>query len=155
MIQQDSPPNFNYGSGLCNNLHAASAKCLNDLNYDIFDGEESDSTECSYIEAIRFGTFDEKGNVAAAESGVTSWNAEVSIPQKIMLAFSIFACVCFVVYAGYLHHAMTNLLIKSLSHRELLPPSRHARRRTSTPGSRRGNRSLQEGDSDWQKSSMQ
>jgi hypothetical protein len=125
------------------------------MTYDLFDGEVSDSSECSFIETIRFGTYDDKGQVSFASANNGGWTSEVSVLQKIMLTFSIATCVVFVIYACYLHHAMTNLLIKSLSHRELLPPSRHKRR--ATPGvSNRGNRLLPEGvdnesaNGDWQ-----
>ena len=137
LLLQDSPPYFNYASALCNNLHATSAKCTNDLMYDLFDGEQDISSECSFIESLRFGTYDQVGQLSTSSNSIANWQSEVTLPQKVMLAVSFFFCVCFVIYACYLHHSMTNLLIKSLSHRELLPPSRHNKGRKS-PHSRRG-----------------
>jgi len=129
-------PYYDTNSALCNKLHSSSAKCSSNLLYDLFDGQADDSTECSFIESIRFGTYDEEGKLTSASSEM-SWNTEITTSQKVMLGVSVAFCVAFVVYSCYLHHAMTNLLIKSLSHRELLPPSRHHSSRRSRSGSRR------------------
>lgn len=115
-------------------VHYVSAKCTSDLMYDLFENEEDESSECTFIESIRFGAYDEDGNFASSSSSYSSgsWNAKVTIAQKALLGVSVGICVIFVIYACYLHHSMTNLLIKSLSHRELLPPSRGARGGRST-----------------------
>lgn len=141
---------------MCNKLHQQSAKCTSDLMYDLFDGHTDESSECSFIESIRFGTYDQYGNLAQYAGATRSWDSEVSTGQRIMLGISIGLCVFFIIYACYLHHAMTNLLIKSLSHRELLPPSRHNRRGrpsgrsvASTNGSRRGGGN--DDEPDWHK----
>lgn len=120
---------------MCNKIHEESAKCTNELQYDLFDGAADDETECSYIESLRFGTYDEYGQLSSSSASGT-WDAEITDPQKILLALAICACVSLVVYACYLHHSMTNLLIKSLSHRELLPPSRQNRRKSPGGASR-------------------
>jgi hypothetical protein len=98
------------------------------MAYDLFGGAESGSqhaTECSYIEALRFGTYNELGQLSTRNQD-GSLVEKVTPSQKVMLAIPIIICIVLVIYACYLHHAMTNLLIKSLSHRELLPPSRHS-----------------------------
>lgn len=133
---------------MCNKIHDVAADCTSNMVYDLFDGQQSDSTECSFIESIRFGTYDSSGEITVeatddAEEVVTNL-------QKLGLVASAFICSIFVVYACYLHHSMTNLLIKSLSHRELLPPSRH-NRRMRTPSRRRrskGSKSSRRGDDD-------
>ena len=149
----DAAPYYNTNSALCNKLHTTSAKCTSDLLYNLFDGEENDSTECSYIESMRFGTYDESGKLSSATNGVTWTSAEVSSSQKIMLSIAVAFCFTFIIYACYLHHAMTNLLIKSLSHRELLPPSRHSRHSSRRSQkqllSKNGNNS--DGSDDWEK----
>jgi hypothetical protein len=132
-------------------IHHTGAGCTTNMIYDLFDGQQSDSTECSFIESIRFGTYDSNGEIATeaaddAESVVTEL-------QIAGLVLSSFLCAVFVLYACYLHHSMTNLLIKSLSHRELLPPSRHSKRRSSSgkPKRRRsskGSKSSRRGDDD-------
>jgi len=129
---------------MCNKIHFAGAGCTSNVVYDLFDGQSSDSTECSFIESIRFGTYDSNGEIAVKASD----DAEevVTDLQKLGLVGSAFICAVFVVYACYLHHSMTNLLIKSLSHRELLPPSRHSRRRSPNHAPKgRGRRSRSKG----------
>lgn len=107
--------------------------------YDLFENQDDESSECSYIESIRFGAYDEYGNFASTSGSGSSWSSEVTIGQKTGLGVSIAVCVGFIIYACYLHHSMTNLLIKSLSHRELLPPSRPGSNRSR--GSSKGRRS--------------
>ena len=102
--------------------------------YDLFENEADQTAECNFIESIRFGAYDENGVVSSAASSGSSWDAEVTIGQKVALGISIGICVIFIIYACYLHHSMTNLLIKSLSHRELLPQSRKGR----SPSKQRG-----------------
>lgn len=142
----DEAPYYDTNSTLCNKLHFTSAKCTSDLLYNLFDGEESSATECSYIESIRMGTYDEEGKLSSASSGVV-WSTEVAPSQKAMLFFSIAFVSAFVVYSCYLHHSMTNLLIKSLSHRELLPPSRHRQTRRAQKSRNDSDGS----DNDWEK----
>jgi hypothetical protein len=114
---------------------------------DLFDGEEDDETECSFIESLRFGAYDETGQFMSSNVG-SSWSYTPTVGQKVMLGLSIALSVIFVIYSCYLHHAMTNLLIKSLSHRELLPPSRQRQRANLNP--RRGNRMKKiADDTDW------
>jgi hypothetical protein len=104
--------------------------------YDLFEKEEDESSECSFIESIRFGVYDKYGAFAATSS-IGAGTGEVSIGQLIALLVALVFCIMFIIYACYLHHSMTNLLIKSLSHRELLPPSRHKGSRASSKASSR------------------
>jgi len=121
--ESDYPP-YDAASVMCNELHYGSAKCTEDMSYDLFGDESDDSTECSYIESIRFGTYNAYGQLTGGSSdGSTA--EQITDTQKYVLIGAMALSVFFIVYACYLHHAMTNLLIKSLSHRELLPPSRH------------------------------
>lgn len=157
--ESNYPPTFNANSYMCNKIHYKGADCTNNMVYDLFDGSKSDSTECSFIESIRFGTYDAYGAISVeatddAEEVVTDL-------QKVGLIGSAFICAIFVVYACYLHHSMTNLLIKSLSHRELLPPSRHSkrrspsrpkRRRSGSKGSKGGRSRGDDEDDEWDRS---
>jgi hypothetical protein len=64
---QDQAPLNNANSVLCNNIHLDSAKCTNNLSYDLFDGKYStfDSSrewECAFIEGLRSGAYDENGH---------------------------------------------------------------------------------------------
>lgn len=130
-------------------VHYKSAKCVSGLEYNPFENggnDADDTTECAYIESIRTGTYDETGTITLRSFGFTS--EEITPGQKALLCLFVAMTVGLTIYACYLHHAMTNLLIKSLSHRELLPPSRHASRRSSP---RRSGRRLKKvgADSDW------
>ena len=98
----------------------------------------SDDKECSFIESLRIGTYDADGQLYNDSSfGVSR---KVTSTQKYLLAVSLVVCAILAVYSCYLHHAITNLLIKSLSHTDLLPPSRH-RRRSNSASRRKGRRS--------------
>jgi hypothetical protein len=134
---------------MCNYLHHDGARCTGNLKYDLFDGEADSDTECSFIESLRFGAYNENGQFASAYSGM-SWNEEPSIGQKVGLGLSVALCMFCIIYACYLHHAMTNLLIKSLSHRELLPPSRHKSRRGTPKGFRRRLQQVSADDDEWE-----
>lgn len=150
---ETSPPYFDKNAALCNKIHYTSAKCIADMAYNLFDGYQSSENECSYIESIRFGTYDETGKLSASTvtNGVT-WTTEISIDQKIMLIFSVSICIILVFSACYIHHSMTNLLIKSLSHRELLPPSRHrSHSKSRRPGSTRAGSARHNNEDDWER----
>lgn len=121
---------------MCNKVHRSSARCTNNLNYDIFGDSTVRSTECSFIESIRSGTYNSQGEVyvSSSELGFGASN-EVTDAQKAGLVMSIVLCCTLAMYACYLHHSITNLLIKSLSHSHLLPPSRHRNRSRKRSGS--------------------
>lgn len=145
---QDAGPYYDSNSNMCNTLHQSSAKCTSRLMNDLFDGEEDDDIECSFIESLRFGAYDEVGQFMTANTSGSGWSYQPTVGQKVILGLSIAMSVIFVIYSCYLHHAMTNLLIKSLSHRELLPPSRQRQRANLNP--RRGNRTKKVADDgDW------
>jgi len=135
-----SAPFYSSNSNMCNKVHRSSARCTNNLNYDIFGDSTDRSTECSFIESIRSGTYNSQGEVyvSSSELGFGASN-EVTDAQKAGLVISIVLCCALAMYACYLHHSITNLLIKSLSHSHLLPPSRHrnrSRRRSGSSSSR-------------------
>ena len=140
---QDEPPYFNSNSNLCNRVDVTSARCTLSLGSELFATNDtnvtfSDDTECAYIESLRVGTYDPEGQLYSETSfGVSR---KVTSTQKWLLSISLVVCAVLAVYSCYLHHAITNLLIKSLSHTDLLPPSRH-RRRSSSASRRKGRRS--------------
>jgi hypothetical protein len=122
-------------------MHDTGAQCTSNLQYDLFDDSStSDATECSFIESVRWGTYDEVGQLYV-DSTFYGASRAVTEPQKYGLALSLGVCALLAIYSCYLHHSITNLLIKSLSHTDLLPPSRHRRsNRTSRTSSSRGRR---------------
>jgi hypothetical protein len=141
-LTQDEPPYFNSNSNLCNRIDITSARCTLSLGTELFASNKtnvtySDATECAYIESLRIGTYDAEGQLYSDYTfGVSR---KVTSTQKWLLSVSVVVCVLLAIYSCYLHHAITNLLIKSLSHTDLLPPSRH-RRRSSSANRRKGRR---------------
>jgi hypothetical protein len=120
------------------------------MMYDLFQSEANKSTDCSYIASIRNGAYDEYGQFSSKSGGGSSWDASMTTAQGVVLGAAIAACVFFIIFACYLHHSMTNLLLKSLSHRELLPRNTRSRSRTSREGSN-SRRSAKVGDeADWE-----
>ena len=125
------------------------------MMYQVFDdNNDDDSLQCSFIESVRFGTYNEKGEIYVDSSlNGEKVKTEVTVAQKIGLALAGVVVLLLAVYSCYLHHSITNLLIKSLSHSHLLPPSRHrsrsknSKRRGSGSGSTRGRRKVD--DDDW------
>jgi len=139
--QSDEPPYFYANSNLCNRIDITSARCTSSLGEDLFASNDtnatvvSDETECSFIESLRIGTYDANGQLYNDNSlGISR---KVTNTQKMLLGVSVLVCIVLAIYSCYLHHAITNLLIKSLSHTDLLPPSRHRRRSRSNSASRR------------------
>jgi hypothetical protein len=98
----------------------------------------SDQTDCSFIQSVRSGTYDNDGQLYI--NSVFSNIRMVTDTQKVLLGVSLAICALLAFYACYLHHAITNLLIKSLSHTDLLPPSRFHRRRSNGSANRRRGR---------------
>lgn len=122
-------------------MHHDSAKCTSNLAYQVFDDHVDDTTECSFIESVRFGTYDTSGQFAT--DSMSKVKQTVTRGQLIALGVSVVVCVILAIYACYLHHAMTNLLIYSLSHSHLLPPSRHRSRQS------RGRTRQRDYEDDW------
>lgn len=104
--------------------------------------DENSQTECSFIESINFGTYDVNGAVSTTDSDF-GYNVQSQVTpfQKAFLVISIVACFALGVYSCYLHHSITNLLIKSLSHSTLLPPVKRRSRGGNSRSSSRGSRS--------------
>jgi hypothetical protein len=136
---QDDPPYYNAKHLMCNKVHKTSAMCTKQLMYQFdpnYDTSSNRATqECAFIESVRIGTYNQKGEIYV-ESSSYGGNGEkggvkmeVTPAQQAGLSISILLCVVLGVYSCYLHHSITNLLIKSLSHSHLLPPSRHRSRR--------------------------
>jgi len=138
--ESNLPPNFNASSNLCNRLDVESARCSSSTTSELFvnnyTDSSSDTEQCSFMESVRFGTYDADGQLYM-DSTLTGSNRKVTNNQKWILVVSMAICGILAIYSCYLHHAITNLLIKSLSHTDLLPPSKYRRRAASTGGNRR------------------
>jgi hypothetical protein len=143
---------------MCNRVHKGSAICTKQLMYQFdanYDASSSKaSQECSFIESVRVGTYNQKGEIYVDSSLYgENYKMEVTTAQQAGLAVSILVCVVLGVYSCFLHHSITNLLIKSLSHSHLLPPSRHRSRNRSRTG-RKQDVPRTDDDSDWDHSAV-
>lgn len=144
-------PYYDANSIMCNRVHKGSAMCTKQLMYQFdssYDTSSSKATqECSFIESVRLGTYNQKGEIYVDSSLYgENYKMEVTPAQQAGLAVSVLVCVLLGVYSCYLHHSITNLLIKSLSHSHLLPPSRHRSRNRS---GRKQDLAATEDDGDW------
>lgn len=136
------PPYLNSNANLCNRIDVESSRCTYRTTFDMFVSNDTDSTsdqtDCSFIQSVRSGTYDNDGQFFV--NSVFGNIRMVTDTQKALLGMSLAICALLAFYSCYLHHAITNLLIKSLSHTDLLPPSKFQRRRSNGSGNRRRGR---------------
>jgi hypothetical protein len=120
------------------------------MMYQVFDEDHDTSTECSFIESVLTGTYNEKGEIYVDSSLYGEHvKTEVTNAQQAGIAVAIILCVGLGIYSCYLHHSITNLLIKSLSHSHLLPPSRHRNRGQTRSGSNGRAEPIAKAEDDW------
>ena len=71
--------------------------------------------QCSFIESIRYGTYDKYGHIYVNMFQSSNQEAkEVTTGQKIMLGILSSVCIGLTAYSCMIHHKTTNLLLKSL-----------------------------------------
>jgi len=123
------PPFYNANNYFCNNVYKHSGRCDSYLTGDIGasgddDGDDDDQSNedgetseahCAFIESIRLGTYDDFGQIYVSNSQKSSLKAAVSGDQKASLILLGLVCGALAIYSCYLHHEITNLLLKSLS----------------------------------------
>ena len=135
-----------------------SGKCDSFLAYDLGDknygdddnandayyntDQNKEEIQCSFIESIRYGTYDAYGEIYVSNSQEINQKASVTLGQKFGLTFVSMICVSLAFYSCYLHHSMTNLLLKSLSS-GLMSKKKRSHRSSSSkrPTSRESRRS--------------
>jgi hypothetical protein len=145
--ESSQPPYFNANSNLCNRLDFDSARCTLSSSSELFSSNytSTDKEQCSFIDSVRYGTYDADGQLYVAST--VGRMRKVTNSQKWLMVLSMLVSGILAIYSCYLHHAITNLLIKSLSHTDLLPPSKYRRRASSKPRkARRGSRKLVDDD---------
>lgn len=139
--ESEGPPYFNANSNLCNRLDVESARCTSSTTNELFVNNSTTSNlgtqQCSFMDSVRYGTYDGDGKLSIDSSAGIR---KVTTNQKWLLVLSMLVCGVLAVYSCYLHHAITNMLIKSLSHTDLLPPSKYRRRANSSGVRRKGGR---------------
>ena len=151
-VKQSSGPYYDSNSNMCNRLHSTASSCTTNLQNVFNYSSYEDEAQCTYIEMLRKGAYDEEGRIYTARSIIR----QVTSGQKVGLVASLLLCALLAVYSCYLHHLITNLLVRSISHNELLPPSRASRRGGKGGGnsSRRASSSVvgndNDDDDDWQ-----
>jgi len=140
IILQDSAPYFNANANMCNRMYSSSAVCTSSLQTNVFGtNTTNEKAACSYIESLRYGNYDQEGRLYSRANRAVS--RHVTESEMWGLIFSLLICAILAVYSCYLHHTITNLFIRSLSHTDLLPPSRsrkssRSRRRSRSDGRR-------------------
>lgn len=107
-----------------------SAKCDSYLAYDLgsknynddayhsssaYSSTTNEEVQCSFMESIRYGTYDAYGEIYMSSSQSNNQKASVTVGQKFGLFTMSSIVVGLAIYSCYLHHSMTNLLLKSLS----------------------------------------
>mmetsp|Transcript_37880 Transcript_37880/g.43262 ORF Transcript_37880/g.43262 Transcript_37880/m.43262 type:complete len:536 (-) Transcript_37880:205-1812(-) len=146
-------PFYDSNHYMCNRIHSGSAVCSQNLMTELYEDSDDSSVPCSFIESLQSGTYNSNGEIYFDTSLYgEKVKEEASAPQMAGLVISVVLCVGLGLYSCYLHHSITNLLIKSLSHSHLLPPSRHRNRSKSrgrsSSGSRKGTSDKDEEDWD-------
>ena len=87
------------------------------LSFNHKQDQTSKEVNCAYIESIRYGTFDGKGQVymSSSQSGGGSFQEGVTPGQTASLVIFSLICAGLAIYSCVLHHEITNLLLKSFS----------------------------------------
>ena len=115
---------------MCNNVYSYSGKCNqylensiggydDDQSYYTGDSSANESEEsnrqCTFIDSVRQGTYDDYGDIYVTSSQQYSREVKVTGGQKFCLVVIGLICMSLAMYSCYLHHSITNLLLKSLS----------------------------------------
>mmetsp|Transcript_6247 Transcript_6247/g.9141 ORF Transcript_6247/g.9141 Transcript_6247/m.9141 type:complete len:452 (-) Transcript_6247:184-1539(-) len=114
-----SGPYGTASSIMCNQLYSDSAKCnanmasaVDTTSYD------HDQSVCNFAESIHYA-FDSAGRYSISKSETR----HVTSVQIALLLSACVACAFLSIYSCYVHHEITNLLLKQLSVRGKLVPS--------------------------------
>lgn len=128
-ITQKYGPFYNTPNQLCNKIYKHSGKCntylssslgtQNDDDYEddnkYSNSQNTEQNQCSYMESIRYGTYDTYGQIYTSNSQSSSQKAMVTPVQKYALIMVSMICFGLALYAYHLHRQMTKLLLKALS----------------------------------------
>ena len=110
--------------------------------------------QCSFIESIRYGTYDKYGHIYVNMFQSSNQEAkEVTTGQKIMLGILSSVCIGLATYSCMIHHEMTNLLLKSLRTGLIGSKKRWVRRRGHGGSSSRREQEQESDDSSYESGS--
>ena len=115
-----SAPYFKSNNNMCNKVYEQSDRCNAYIAYDFNDNDndadEGDGNVCSFIGSIRNGAFNKEGLFGVKSSG----DGPVTRSQIATLVCIGVFCIILATYSCWLHHEMTNLLLKSLAQKNLM-----------------------------------
>jgi hypothetical protein len=134
----ESGPYGQANSLMCNQMYADSAKCNSNMaaKYDSTGYVSTyQSSVCEYTNSILNDAFDSTGSISSAttnksssaSSSGSSSSRKVTAPQLSLLLLGSMLCLGLSLYSCYLHHEITNLLLKQLSMRGKLLPKQGRR----------------------------
>ena len=170
-------PYYNANNVFCNNVYQSSGQCDAYLAYDLGEksyddagddtaaGDDDDNTDdatmalqnevqCSFIESIRYGTYDKYGQIYVNMFQSSNQEAkEVTTGQKIMLGILSSVCIGLTAYSCMIHQEMMNLLLKSLRTGLIESKKRWVRRRGHGGSSRHREQEQESDDSSYESGS--
>lgn len=113
-----SAPYFKSNNNMCNKMYEQSDGCNAYIAYDFNDNDadEGDGNACSFIGSIRNGAFNKEGLFGVKSSG----DGPVTRSQITAIVCIGVLCTLMAIYSCWLHHEMTNLLLKSLAQKNLM-----------------------------------
>lgn len=105
-------------------MHNAGASCTERLN-DYYLQLDEDNSVCTFIQSMKNGNYDGYGNLDQGEGGVLR---HVTDGEKAWLVSAVILIVLLVAFATFLHGQVTDVLIESMAHSELLPSKNNSRK---------------------------
>ena len=113
-----SAPYFNSNNNMCNKMYEQSDRCNAYIAYDFNDNnaDEGDGNVCSFIRSIRNGALNKEGLFGVKSLG----DGPVTRSQIVTLVCIGVVFISMAIYSCWLHHEMTNLLLKSLARKNLM-----------------------------------
>jgi hypothetical protein len=105
---------------MCNNLYNESAKCNTNMASQVDTSYDNDQSTCTFADTIRYSAYDSDGRFTSARM---SGARRANYAQIVLIVIACVSCALLSVYSCYVHHEITNLLLKQLSARGKLVPS--------------------------------
>mmetsp|Transcript_29598 Transcript_29598/g.43678 ORF Transcript_29598/g.43678 Transcript_29598/m.43678 type:complete len:574 (-) Transcript_29598:227-1948(-) len=155
--KSNDAPFYNTQSNVCNKVYQKSGKCDTYLavtvnDDDAYDKSSNSDAVCSFIDSVRYGSYDSNGEViTSGKQFGSNVQGVVTFGQTMGLVFTCLTCAALALYSCYLHHSITNVLLKSLSHGTFASSSERSTARSKSRSKRsssKGRRSKEGRDKD-------